>query len=393
MKRLLLPYLTVLFAMFFVVFPGNLQAAGSLYLTPSAKSVPQGANFTVTVGVNTQGEPVNAVQANLSYPADKLDFVGVSAYGSAFEIQAEGSGGGGIVRIGRGTVSGKSGSLTVGNVTFRAKANSGSATVSFAGGSSVLRSTDNANIFGGGGGGTYSFGPPSAQSSPVLGQGTGGSINIKDVKVGDIGLSTASVSWKTDVPATSLVEYGPSEKLGVTVSDTALLTEHKLILDSKLLMPGTEYFYQIKDKDEAGNESVGVLAKFRTKGFPVTIKLQSTNGKWLDNTKILLFSDKLEIVTDKDGVAQFADVAPGIHSVHVVVGRQTLAFEIEVKENAAEAVKAQEFTINIPASVILSQALITYAVIIGGGLVLIVGICLIIWRFKLRKKQMQDVSS
>src|SRR3990170_3504831 len=84
------------------------HAGGSLYLSPGSTNVYGGSTFSVSVRANTGGAKVNAVQANLTYPADKLDFLGVGTDGTSFEITAEGSGGSGSIRIGRGTVSSKS---------------------------------------------------------------------------------------------------------------------------------------------------------------------------------------------------------------------------------------------------------------------------------------------
>lgn len=376
--------------------PAGVHAAASLYLSPGVKTVAQGASFSVAVRANSGGEAVNAVQANLVYPADKLELTGVGSGGTAFEIQAEKSAGGGSVRIGRGTVSAKSGDLLVASLTFKARVSSGTAAVSFTDGTAVVRSSDSTGILGSKAGGTYSFSPPLAQQSPALGSSDEGLVNIMDVRVEDIGLSNAAIAWKTNVPSMSLVEYGPSEKLGITVSNESLKTEHKLNLDSKLLFPGTVYYYQVKSRDEAGNESVGELAKFRTRGFGVIIKAQSTAGKPLSGIKVLLFSEKLEADTDNDGIAKFADVAPGMHSVHVVIGRQTLAYEIDVKEvtkeDSAEVIEPQEFTISIPENVILSQRLITLAIATGGvlGLVFFIGL---IWWFKFRKKPISKLGS
>lgn len=384
MKRLYLLFLTVLLTVLFLVNPRSSNAAGSFSLSPGTKSVPQGANFTVIVRVNTGGDPVNAVQANLSYPVDKLDFIGVSASGSAFEIQAEGSGGGGAVRLGRGTVSTKNGNLTVGNVTFRAKANSGSATVNFAGGSAVVRSTDNANIFSGGGGGTYSFGQPSAQSTPTPAPDSGpqGPINITDVKVEDLGLSSASISWKTAIPATSLVEYGLSEKLGITVSDLTLTTNHKLSLESKFISPGTIYYFQIKSKNEADEESSGKVENFKTKGYKVLIKVENSRGQPLKSQKILLFNDYPESSTNNRGIVEFNDVSIGTHSVHIKVGGRTFGDEIDVKETVSEV--PQEFTVRVADG--FDFNLIKSALFLIPGLFLIIIVVILIWKFKFRRK-------
>ena len=104
---------------------------------------------------------VNAVQANLTYPSDKFDFLWISSSGSAFEITAEESGGGGSIKIGRGTISAKSGDQFVASVTFSAKVSAGTASISFSGGASVVSSSTSKNILGTRSGGSYNFTEPS----------------------------------------------------------------------------------------------------------------------------------------------------------------------------------------------------------------------------------------
>ena len=378
----------------FLVSPQKVQAAGSLYLSPGARSVAQGANFSIGVRINTGGDPVNGVQANLAYPANMLDFIGISASGTAFEIQAEAAGGGGAVRIARGTLSPKSGDRLVATVTFRAKLSSGSAAVSFAGGSAVVRSTDNADILAGSSGGTYSFSPPLPVPTPTPVATSSASVDntpleISDVKLEEVGLNKATISWKTNKPATSHVEYGPSEKLGITASDTNLKTEHKLALESKLLVPGTTYYYQVKSKDEADNEVAGQIEKFQTKGFKVKIRVLDSEGRPLAGVKVILYSERLEAVTNQDGIVEFNNVSPGKHSSHVVVGKQTFADEINVKESLAEP---QEYTLNVATGGVSTGQLVVYAVGLAVGLLVILGAGSL-WWFKFRKKPTPDLTS
>ena len=146
--------LTIFISLFALVNAQPVHAAANLTLSPSSKTITKGNNFTVSVYTNTGGELVNTLQANLSYPTSKLQFVSMSAVGGAFEIQAEGTGGSGSIRIGRGTLSPKSGSLLISKITFKAIA-TGSATVSFVSGSKVVRDSDNTDILSSKVGGTY----------------------------------------------------------------------------------------------------------------------------------------------------------------------------------------------------------------------------------------------
>ena len=257
-RKLLTFLLTIsLIAGVFLIYPSKQAlAGGSLYLSPGSQGVYQGSTFYVSVRVNTGGSSVNAVQANLSYPTDKLDYWGVGYSGSAFEIQAESSGGGGAIRIARGTISAKSGDLLIGTITFRAKVSSGSAYVSFTSGSEAVK---NGQVISATSGATYTFTEPAPPPKPKPKDTT--APKISEAKVSGIGLNEAIVIWKTNEKATSVIEYGPSKSLGIIASSTKLVTSHKIALSSKLLFPGTTYYYQIKSKDVAGLKVGDILAQ------------------------------------------------------------------------------------------------------------------------------------
>lgn len=128
-----------------------------LYLNPASKTVIQDTSFGVAVRVDTGGEEVNAVQANLTYPADRLEFVSIDPAGSAFEITAQSVGGNGSIKISRGTLTPVTGDKLIATVNFKALSGDGSAEVVFASGSAVSRYSDSTDVMNGTDGGTYSF--------------------------------------------------------------------------------------------------------------------------------------------------------------------------------------------------------------------------------------------
>ena len=108
-------------------------ATANLYLSPASGSVSKGSILTVNIRENSGGEPVNSVQANLTYPANLLDFVSISS-SSAWGVVAQSSGGGGSVQIARGALPAVSGDQLVASVRFKAKTDTGTASITFAGG-------------------------------------------------------------------------------------------------------------------------------------------------------------------------------------------------------------------------------------------------------------------
>ena len=338
MRKILPSFLIAsLFLAVFAINPNLTQAAGSIYLSPASATIAKDSYFSVSVRVNA--DTVDAVQANLSYPADKIDFTGLSYGGTGFEIQAEGSGGGGSIRIARGATSAKSGDVLVATISFRAKVDSGSATVSFTSGTEGIKG--GSVVANAGSGGTYSFTKPAPEPEKDK-----TAPKISDVKAVDIGLNKATITWATNEKATSTVEYGPTEKLGITASSTKLVKSHKVTLSSSLLFPGSKYFYRVKSKDGSGNESKNEIGEFKTKGYTVKIKILDQNEEPLVGVKVQLLSEVKETTTDKNGIATFEDVSPTIHAVHVLVGDQVLASTIEVGEESNVDVP-QEFKVKV----------------------------------------------
>ncbi|MCX6008960.1 MAG: redoxin domain-containing protein, partial [Chloroflexi bacterium] len=83
---------------------------------------------------------------------------------------------------------------------------------------------------------------------------------ISGVKVFNITDSNATISWVTDKPATSQVEYGTTDAYGSTTPpDDELTTSHGVALTG--LKPNTTYYFKVKSKDAGGNE---VMSEGRT---------------------------------------------------------------------------------------------------------------------------------
>lgn len=61
----------------------------------------------------------------------------------------------------------------------------------------------------------------------------------------------ATIYWRSDEPATSLVRYGPSPSLGLAVSNAALTVDHQITLGG--LPAGATCYFSVASMDEAGN--------------------------------------------------------------------------------------------------------------------------------------------
>lgn len=150
----------------FLVINSFAATAPSVYLLPDTQTTPGLTEFTVEVredsGTNTS---VNAVQANLSYPETLLEVVSIDNTATparvdpvtgnqipefGFPIVAEKTFGNGVIKIGFGNTSNKSGDQPVALIRFKSKspASTSVANVNFTSGTALISSTTNTDILG-----------------------------------------------------------------------------------------------------------------------------------------------------------------------------------------------------------------------------------------------------
>lgn len=173
--------------------PSGRAAAGTsdMFLLPATQSVNQNTNFSVEIREDSGTEPVNAIQADLTYDDARLDFVSVTT-SAAFDIDAETFGSGGVIRIARGTVVPKTGDQLVATVTFNARPGAGATSVNFSVSSAVVASSDNTDILASTTGGTYTVvDPPPTVSltSPTNNSVVSGNITVSATATDDDGVS------------------------------------------------------------------------------------------------------------------------------------------------------------------------------------------------------------
>ena len=90
---------------------------------------------------------------------------------------------------------------------------------------------------------------------------------ISNVSAGTPTASGTTVTWTTDEPSTTQVEYGATEEYGSsTTLDTVLRTAHSQPLTG--LAAGTLYHYRVRSADAAGNLAVSADGTFTTAAAP-----------------------------------------------------------------------------------------------------------------------------
>jgi PGF-pre-PGF domain-containing protein len=105
---------------------------------------------------------------------------------------------------------------------------------------------------------------------------------ITNVAASGITTSSATITWTTDEPSNSVVEYGTTASYGSTASDATLVTSHYIPLTG--LSSGTTYHYRAKSTDASGNTATSSDYTFTTSSPPpppssdFSISLDPTGG-------------------------------------------------------------------------------------------------------------------
>lgn len=117
-----------------------------LYLSPASGSVTNGNTVVVTIRENSYTDAVNTVQANLTYPTNRLSFQSIDTSASNFTTTVQSNGGSGTVQVGVGLLGNSlTGDQLVATMTFTA-ISAGSASIQFDTGSGIARASDSTDI-------------------------------------------------------------------------------------------------------------------------------------------------------------------------------------------------------------------------------------------------------
>ncbi|MEK6777694.1 MAG: PKD domain-containing protein [bacterium] len=87
---------------------------------------------------------------------------------------------------------------------------------------------------------------------------------ISNITVTGITADSAVITWTTDQPADSLVDYGETVSYGTQAADSNLVTAHAITLSS--LNPGTAYHFRVTSKNAEGLSSSSGNSTFTTQG-------------------------------------------------------------------------------------------------------------------------------
>jgi len=97
----------------------------------------------------------------------------------------------------------------------------------------------------------------------VSGKSSGGALAISNIASANVTATAAGVTWQTNLPATSQVEYGTTTAYGLSTSlDSTMVTSHQQSLSA--LKAGTLYHYRVHSSDASNNPAASGDLTFTT---------------------------------------------------------------------------------------------------------------------------------
>ncbi len=87
-------------------------------------------------------------------------------------------------------------------------------------------------------------------------------LQLFGVWVSETTATTATIAWGTNVPSTSVVEYGLTSDCPLEVAESVMVVDHNIVLTG--LTSNTVYCFRVRSEDEQGNEELSSLGTFLT---------------------------------------------------------------------------------------------------------------------------------
>jgi hypothetical protein len=330
--------------------------------SPDTSSIRSGDNLTISVILAPRGNSINVVQTVINYNSGNFSFVSiVPAQGfSSFPYQT----GNGIVTFSAGTFNPVSTTTSVATLTLHATG-SGNSSINIAnacGNSSYqltcsavydastntndLVSIINANVYVSPA--PVAPGVPSStgSSSPAATSTSGASSTsqtpqttpspplaptqpiISGLNASNITTNGATISWKTNVPTTSVVNFGINDNFGSIEQNANPTTDHKLNLGQANLPQGTTYYYQASGSTPDGTNVKSPTLSFVTQGFEVTVMVVDAKSKPIVGAIVTIGG--LTGITNQDGQVVFSNLTEGTKQVIIKASGSSLKQTISV---------------------------------------------------------------
>jgi len=314
-------------------------AAGYIYISPATVSKYVGDTFSVQVRINTTSN-INAAFVDMNYSANGLQVTSIQG-GSHFPHQPEApkhtiSGNTGTIKMRRTRDVSSSGNLHYATITFRART-TGSHTITPLS-SSLLVNYGASNPFVSYtvAGGRYAITTkptpaptptptpkptpkpkpkPTPTPTPTPAPTTkprvtvpkkeskpsASNLKISDFAISEPGYRSATLSWKTNKPASSKVNYGyTSSNMPHEITGQGKTTTHKLIVQGDTIRAGNQYAVRITSDDGAGPTTLD--GAFSTRGIDILITVTDAQNQPIAGATVR--ASMIEAYTGDDGIAR-----------------------------------------------------------------------------------------
>ncbi len=135
---------------------------------------------------------------------------------------------------------------------------------------------------------------------------------VTNVQTATVTTASSQVTWITNVPANSSVDYGTTAAFGNTSPvDSGMVTSHQVTLTG--LAAGTTYYYQVNSTDSNGHHGHGGNG-FKTLGYSLSGTISpSTGGSGA--TVTLTGAASATATANSSGAYTFAGLASGTYTV------------------------------------------------------------------------------
>lgn len=308
----------------------SLAAPGTIYVAPSSATKLVGETFTVQVRIAVSS-PINAAFVNMTYDASGLQVLGVQRGGGFPNQNAPTQLSSGSIKMQSTRSNSTTGDLHYANITFKGL-KTGSFKFNIQTSSKLINYPTNEVAYTVAGA-TYTIinAPPPVNPTPTNPTPTqpiptqpkptttttkpttattpkpnvptasapsANNLQISNFAVTEINYRSAVLTWDTNRPATSKVNFGGSvNNMPNEVSDPAKVTKHRLVLQGDVLRAGNKYAIRITS-DDGG--PVTLDGEFTTK--PVLIQVIVKNVEDQAVAGATVHSNTDQGTTGEDGV-------------------------------------------------------------------------------------------
>ncbi len=337
--------------LFLLIMPLKTYATsvGTIYISPSNLNQENGSIFTISLMINP-GTSVNAVQANVNYNPNYLQYVSNSISGSAFPTCVQDSPQSTAVIFSCTILSSSVNSnAEIATITFKAinngstaltlsnanAANNGSWTNPASLNSSVniytpapkpqpKPSTNNSVTTSNQNYSTTSQSTPSSSPATTPNQTKPKTIKpniyIKSINQ-QISADQMKVIISTNLAANVLIKYGLSPiNLNQQILNSKNTTNNQLSLTN--LLPNTTYYYKIFTSLNGQIITTSQLNSFKTNGLTITITVLTKNFKPIVGQSFYLNNFKNKATSNQNGQVIFYNQSPGNNQLIYFINHQ-----------------------------------------------------------------------